>query len=469
MKKFLLSLIALCSISWAYAQTSQLLISENFTGFTNGNLNSQGSPYPWTVSSGYSSDFVQVANSTPLFYPGYTSGSQYINLTSKDDYANFTWPFLHFPDDPTKGFISNTSAATNVNTTFYMSFVIQVPSSSGVETTNNATPELSLRTSGGDNLANFYIAKNGSNLKFGVGKNDGANGNYAAANYNYNTTYLIVIRYDILSGLNNDRLYLWVNPDISSEPATASANVSITSGSDGYTASSSNKVNELQLFQDDNSATASLDGIRVAYAAANTSNPPIAWAALNPIGAPLPVKFGDIKGFEKDKGVQIEWNVYSEINVVKYEIERSSDGVSFAAIGSVTASNQEGELFYNWYDATPSTGNNYYRIRNVDIDGKSSYSSIVRINLSNQQAGFSLYPNPASGNHISIQATGLQKGDYKIEIFNTAGQQVYRKQFNHAGGTINQSIELPDALQTGIYNLQLTSASSKLVKQFLVQ
>jgi hypothetical protein len=475
MKKFLLTLIVLVSISGVYAQTSQLLINENFTGYTNGNLNNtssgQGGAYPWTAVSGFSSDFAQVSNSSPLFYSGYTSGTQYVNLTAKDDYTNFTAPYWHFPDDPAKNFTGNTSITTNAATTFYMSFVVRVPSSAGVSSTSSATPEIALQTTSGSNLAYFYIAdaNSGNNLKFGISK-DGGGGSYSSGNYSFNTTYLIVLRYDIVTGgSSNDKMYLWVNPIITSEPSTASANVSITSGSDG---SFTGNINALQLFQSDNSATASLDALKVAYAK-NFSNVPAnsaaAWNALSPVGIPLPVKFGDIKGFEKDKGVQIEWNVYSEINVVKYEIERSSDGVSFAAAGSVTASNQDGELFYSWYDAAPSTGNNYYRIRNVDIDGKSSYSTIVRINLSNQQAGFSLYPNPASGNHISIQATGLQKGEYKIEIFNTAGQRVYGKQFNHAGGTINQSIELPAVLQKGIYNLQLTSTSSKLAKQFLVQ
>jgi hypothetical protein len=475
MKKFLLTLIVLISISTVYAQTSQLLINENFTGYTNGNLNNtssgQGGAYPWTAVSGFSSDFAQVSNSSPLFYTGYTSGTQYVNLTAKDDYTNSTAPYWHFPDDPSKGFTGNTNITTNVATTFYMSFVVRVPSSAGVSGTTIATPEIALQTTSGSNLAYFYIAdaNSGSNLKFGISK-DGADGIYSSGNYSFNTTYLIVLRYDIVTGgSSNDKMYLWVNPIITSEPSTGSANVSITSGSDG---SFTGTINSVQLFQSDNSATASLDALKVAYAR-NFSNVPAnsaaAWNALNPVGTPLPVKFGDIKGYTKGKGVQLEWNVYSEINVVQYEIERASDGVSFNTVGHVTASGQDGELFYSWYDATPSAGNNYYRIRNVDIDGKSSYSSIVRVSLSNQQAGFSIYPNPATGNHISMQATDLQKGDYKIEIFNTAGQQVYRKQFNHAGGTINQSIELPTALQTGIYTIQLTSPGFKLAKQFLVQ
>ncbi|MEJ0105654.1 MAG: T9SS type A sorting domain-containing protein [Bacteroidota bacterium] len=475
MKKFLPLLIVLVSFTQINAQTSQMLITENFTGYTTGNLNTNSSGQGgWTAANGiFSSDFARVATTTPLSYPNYTSGTQYVNLTSNGD------GFLDRPDDPAKKFIGNKTVSTTAATTFYMTFVVRVPSSSGVSATGDATPELALRTDDGDNIANFYIAKSGSSLKFGIDKNGGDDGDYAAGNYSYNTTYLIVIRYDIVTSGNNDKMYLWVNPNISSEPSTSSANISITStsnnssNSDGYSAGSGNPVNKIQLFQDDHSATASLDAFKVAYGtgfSTVSTNSAAAWNTLSPIGVPLPVKFGDIKGYTKNAGIQVEWTVYSEFNVVRYEIERSSDGVSFSYAGSVAAKNADGTLYYDWFDASPLAGNNYYRIKNVDIDGKSAYSSVVKVSLGKSSAtGVTVYPNPVAGNHISLQAADLQSGAYKIEIFSTSGQQVYKKQFSHAGGTINQSLELPNALQTGIYNIQLTGNGFKLVKPFLVR
>ena len=473
MKKFLLSLIVLVSISQIYAQTSQLLISENFTGYSNGNLNGQGG---WTATG--NSDYVQVATTTPLTYSGYTSGTQYVNVTQRADYGSSP---TKRPDDPYKSFTGGNISVNTGNTTFYMSFLVRVPNTTGVQTTGNARPTVALRGVNGSNLANFYIgdASSGTALKFGIAKDGSQDGTYAGGSYSFGTTYLVVIRYDVVNGgWSNDfddRMYMWINPSLSGEPSTASAQVAIDNiwdfNDDG---GFSGAIQSLQLFQQTNSATASFDAFKTSYAQGFSSvaaNSAAAWNALSPVGAPLPVKFGDIKGYAKDKGVQLEWNVYSEIDVVTYEIERSTDGTRFNTIGHVKAKNQDGELFYDWYDATPSAGNNYYRIRNVDIDGKSAYSSIVRISLSQQDAaaGFILYPNPVSGNHISIQATDLQKGNYKIEIYNTSGQQVYKKQFTHEGGTINQSIGLPAALQTGVYNIQLTGTGFKLAKQFLIQ
>ncbi|MGC4036441.1 MAG: T9SS type A sorting domain-containing protein [Chitinophagaceae bacterium] len=466
MKKFLPLFIVLVSFTQVYAQ-SGMLITENFTGYPTGNLNSGSSG--WTAASSYSSDYVQVANSSPLFYPGYTSGSQYVNLTAADDYSNWSYPYWHFPDDPTKKFLGNTTVSLSSATTFYISFVVRVASSSNISSTGSATQTMALQTSNGDHLADFFIGKNNSgNMKFGIDKSDGTTSNYTSGTYAYGTTHLIIIRYDIATGNNNDKLYMWVDPaSLATEPSTGSAVASVTSSNDGYSTSGGNAVSELQLFQDDNSASASFDAFKIAYSKVNSAT---AWATLNPVGAPLPVKFGDLKAYSKDKGVQVEWEVYSELNVDHYEIERSADGVNFYSIGKVTAKSLDGKLLYSFYDAAPAAGNNYYRIANEDIDGKSSYSSIVRVSLSSSaSAGVLVYPNPVTDKHFSVQLTNLEKGDYTIEIFNSGGQEVYAKQFTHSGGTINQSISLPSTLQRGIYNIRVAGNGFKQAKSILVQ
>lgn len=188
-----------------------------------------------------------------------------------------------------------------------------------------------------------------------------------------------------------------------------------------------------------------------------------------PIPTPTPVTWGDFKAASKNNGVQLDWDIYTEIDVVRYDVERSADGVKFNTVGNVKATGGDGRLYYNWFDATPSSGNNYYRIKNVDLDGKFSYSSIIKVGAGNSGSDLRLYPNPVQNNHLSIQSPDLKKGAYRIEIFNTSGQQVYKKQLSHAGGSINQSIQLPATLKTGMYSIQLTGEGFKLAKQFLIQ
>ncbi|HLF47718.1 MAG TPA: T9SS type A sorting domain-containing protein [Chitinophagaceae bacterium] len=183
----------------------------------------------------------------------------------------------------------------------------------------------------------------------------------------------------------------------------------------------------------------------------------------------LPVKFGDFKVFEKLPGVQIEWSTYIESNVDRFEIQRSADGRTFVTIGQVKARNLNQRSDYSWYDAAPLPNYNFYRIKSVDIDTKSDFTTIVKISFKKTGSGFSIYPNPVTSKQISFQVSDIQKGEYVLIINNSTGQQVYRKNLSFSAGAITQAIQLPASIQPGIYSLQLTNYLTVFSKAFIVQ
>ena len=143
---------------------------------------------------------------------------------------------------------------------------------------------------------------------------------------------------------------------------------------------------------------------------------------------PLPLTFGNIKGYAKNGGIQIDWSIYNEYNVDHYEIERSLNGMPpFTTLGQTAARNTDSKSDYEWVDATPSNGNNFYRIKSVDINGKISYSTIVRLNLNQSGKGILVYPNPATKGYISFQSSDLQKGSYTLKIINSNGRRCINK------------------------------------------
>lgn len=107
----------------------------------------------------------------------------------------------------------------------------------------------------------------------------------------------------------------------------------------------------------------------------------------------LPVKWLSVTGnLTAQKQALISWKV-NETNVKNYEIEKSTDGRSFTGIGIVN-SRGSGENSYEYREPASLQGTAFYRIRQMDINAKPGYSSIIRL-TSNQQAGVSVYPNPA--------------------------------------------------------------------------
>jgi len=185
---------------------------------------------------------------------------------------------------------------------------------------------------------------------------------------------------------------------------------------------------------------------------------------------PLPLTFGNIKGYAKNGGIQIDWSIYNEYNVDHYEIERSLNGMPpFTTLGQTAARNTDSKSDYEWVDATPSNGNNFYRIKSVDINGKISYSTIVRLDLNQSGKGILVYPNPATKGYISFQSSDLQKGSYTLKIINSNGQAVYKQEFVHEGGAFSQTITLPAGIKSGMYNLQLRNGNEVTNKTFVVQ
>jgi type IX secretion system substrate protein len=185
---------------------------------------------------------------------------------------------------------------------------------------------------------------------------------------------------------------------------------------------------------------------------------------------PLPVTFGNIKGYAKNGGIQIDWTIYTEHNVDHYEIERSVNGVQqFTTIGQIAARNTNNQTEYGWLDATPVNGINFYRIKTVDLDSKISYSIIVRVNLILSAEDIVIYPNPAQKGYVSFQAGNLHRGNYTLKIINSSGQEIHTQKFVHEGGALSQTISLPTGIKSGMYNLQLINGNEIKSKAFIVQ
>lgn len=436
MRKYLIAITAFLMYVNAVAQ---LNIDENFTGMTSGNLGGQNNWISTTIND------VQVTAQTnnlgALTYPNYTSGTSSVRT---DGTAGA---------DPSKAFVSNVSIASNSYT--YISFLVRVGTANNEAT---SLPTVALRTTLGNNLCYFYIARDGSDVKFGISKSEGGTGDgtYRTQNYLLNTTYLIVIGYSVIAGSSNDVMSLYVNPTLGTFGPLGSP-LTIFSGSDG---GYSGAISGLQLFQNRNSpsfttystADADFDAFRVASGA----NSAEAWTNLSPIGATiLPVIISSIKATEKNNGVQLDWISHSEVNMSHYEIERSADGNIFSVIGQVAAANSSTLKDYSFFDPAPLTGTSFYRLKSVDMDRKEKYSPVVRMSIGIRQYNFQVYPNPATNKYFSILASDLPRGYYSINIYNMAGQKMHAVHFRHQGGAINQVVQLPATVADGMYNIQL--------------
>ncbi|HRO17683.1 MAG TPA: proprotein convertase P-domain-containing protein [Ferruginibacter sp.] len=172
--------------------------------------------------------------------------------------------------------------------------------------------------------------------------------------------------------------------------------------------------------------------------------------------AVLPVTFTSISANANvHNDVDVVWRVEDEINMEKYELEKSADGRSFSYLASFNPiAPNGGRATYRYNDVKPGVGNWYYRVKGISINGLVQYSSIARASIDLSITGISVHPVPVEDKTIMIHFDHMEPDRYQAVLTNSAGQIVHRSVFKT--DTPNQviSIKLND-VPRGVYYLQL--------------
>lgn len=172
---------------------------------------------------------------------------------------------------------------------------------------------------------------------------------------------------------------------------------------------------------------------------------------------PLPVTLLDFTGHAEQKDVVLNWSTAMEQNSSYFQIERSLDNVHFTVIGKVAAAqNTSNQTNYAFTDASPASGNNYYRLHMVDLDGTSTYSKIVVVNFNNlSEHVIATYPNPAHSSFL-LQFRNMTPGRYDMQFMSTAGQLIFTRQIQVADPvSYNETINLSQNLAQGTYLIRV--------------
>jgi hypothetical protein len=180
----------------------------------------------------------------------------------------------------------------------------------------------------------------------------------------------------------------------------------------------------------------------------------------------LPLSIVSFTGNRSGSYNSLNWTIANEVNVLHYELQRSTDAVNFTTINIQNAKNNNGTALYNYDDVAAMQSKVYYRLKCIDNNGDIKYSGIVIIEA-NQNSRKDLYviKNPVN-DKIDIYAGVQVKGMYSYTLANAAGQIVQ-------AGTMDikiqgvYSIKFNSAVAPGIYMLLLRSNDNVLQKSIL--
>ena len=133
----------------------------------------------------------------------------------------------------------------------------------------------------------------------------------------------------------------------------------------------------------------------------------------------LPVEVGSFDAERVENRVNLNWKTLSETNNKKFNIQRSTDGQIFEKIGSVKGNmNSMNQIEYNFVDDAPLNRSTvYYRLEQVDLNGKKKYSEVKRVNYREADIYF-------DGSNIQLSFDEKENRTYNLNIYNLSGQLV---------------------------------------------
>ncbi|NOR75227.1 MAG: T9SS type A sorting domain-containing protein [Draconibacterium sp.] len=404
---------------------AQLLLEENFD-YPEGDLLTN---HGWVAHSGAGSNPITVV-SPGLTFPG-QPGSGVGNAALIDNTG----------EDVHKLFTSVTSGAV------YTSFMVQVTAADAAGyflhyATNPHTTGYRARV---------WVHSSVLLLEFGL--SFGSSGQvYTGFNYATDVTYLLIVKYEIVAGADNDLVSLYIfdsaTPPTNTEPAVPTLGPFAASGTSEIEPGSIN-FRQFLATQD-----IVIDGILVSSV----------WVDVTP------VELTSFTASVSENNVTLNWITGTELNNSGFDVLRQAENQQWEKIGFVPGFGTSTEKHsYSFVDENLTSGQYSYRLKQVDFDGSSELSDVVNVEIINPvQYNLSQnFPNPFNPS-TTIQYSIPEVSNVTLKVFNTLGEEVsvLVNRIMEAG-TYEVNFEASQ-LHSGIYFYRLDTGTFSQVKKMTI-
>lgn len=181
----------------------------------------------------------------------------------------------------------------------------------------------------------------------------------------------------------------------------------------------------------------------------------------------LPVTWNSFRAWRDNNVIRVRWSTAQERNSANYDVERSADGLNFTAIARVRAAgNSNMTQDYSYTDEKPESKNNYYRIKQIDADGKWQYTDIKQVGFSTTIREPQLYPNPSKAEDKLTLAFSNNNvdGEVDIKMYDLQGRLIHENKIAFA-----KEINIEKPTSEGIYILHITVDGVNFTKKVVVK
>ncbi|MCE3283476.1 MAG: type sorting protein, partial [Chitinophagaceae bacterium] len=162
----------------------------------------------------------------------------------------------------------------------------------------------------------------------------------------------------------------------------------------------------------------------------------------------FPVKLVSFTATKRSSDNLLQWLVEKQTNFSHYNVERSGNGRDFTRIATIPGGPNE----FSFADDKFAPALNYYRLKMVDVDGKTEYSPVQRVNNAGSM-DVTLYPNPAK-DILQLRIESITPRSIELEVISPDGRVIIRKVISLPGGISVTPVRI-DPLSKGSYVLKI--------------
>lgn len=179
-------------------------------------------------------------------------------------------------------------------------------------------------------------------------------------------------------------------------------------------------------------------------------------------GGPMPVELTSFSAHNKGTGVTLDWSTAQELNNRYFDVERSVNANEWTLVGRVNgAGNSQTVKNYNAFDASPVSGINYYRLKQVDFDGNFKYSKTVSIKADGPVMNISVFTNPFHST-LSVNFNSATSQMVSARLMDITGKQVAVENWSVTSGNVRKDLSA-GALNPGMYILTIRNNSGEIL------
>lgn len=186
-----------------------------------------------------------------------------------------------------------------------------------------------------------------------------------------------------------------------------------------------------------------------------------------PTSTVVPVSLTSFDAIAAGRQVNVYWKTESEISTSHFDVERSTDKVSFEKAGTIAAGAQSTGSAYVFPDRNPLGGKSYYRLKIIDNDGSFVYSNVAEVKIKGTAINVSgASPNPFI-DKVEITVETVQPEALKITVSDMKGRAVRSFNVNIGGGSRKIAVADLVSLSAGTYTLTVSTQKDVLTQKII--